>query len=188
MYRPNALLLIVATSVALAGCAGAPPAPVDQPGSGGTAIAPTVIAPTAIAPTAIESTAFAPTPVAVPATTAPETAASGQAVTAASVSPCADPAFREQGVAMAFIVASSPFAGESVRSGFAVSGCANVNEGALQWRLKASDGTPLADGLAQATCATGCVGDFAFNVEFTAPAAGPQSATIEVYSTSMRDG
>ena len=74
------------------------------------------------------------------------------------------------------------------RMGFEASGCANVNEGAIQWRLRDAAGQVLAAGMAQASCGTGCVGDYRLVVDFPPGGAEPGNATLELYSVSMRDG
>jgi hypothetical protein len=109
-------------------------------------------------------------------------------VGAASIPLCADPAFREQASSMGFIFSTLPVGGAVVGPGFAVAGCANVNEGSIQWRLLDSRGNVVNDGFTQASCGTGCVGDFAFNVDFAMPDGIPPSGTLEVFSTSAEDG
>ena len=82
---------------------------------------------------------------------------------APAASPCAppDPALEEA----AFVIATTPRAGESVTSGFAVRGCSRTFESNVQWRLADRKGRVLARGF---TSGGGVEGrkPFAFAVDF----------------------
>jgi hypothetical protein len=180
MHRLASLISVAsvaAVALVLGACGGGQPEGTNVAVSGANpTVTDTGTATSGAAPVALAS------PIAISAT------APARDLAPASVSVCADPTFRARGVEMAFIVATSPFAGESVRSGFPVHGCANVNEGTVQWRLKGADASVVAEGVTQASCGTGCVGDFVFNVEYPPLAGGQQAGSLELFSTSMRDG
>ncbi len=86
----------------------------------------------------------------------------------------------------AFVFNLAPTVGTTVTSGFTASGCANVFEATVGWRLEDGGGSELARGSATASCGTGCVGTYAFRVAYTVP--GPTLATLLVFATSPRDG
>ena len=65
------------------------------------------------------------------------------------------------------------------------SGTADVNEGALQARL-VQNGKSLVDAPVQASCGTGCRGSYV--LEFAAPDGTTGDITLEVFSTSAKDG
>lgn len=100
---------------------------------------------------------------------------------------CADPVFDEVGASLAFVFPTAPEPGATVRSGFQATGCANVFEATVSWRLRGQDGQVIADGFGTATCGTGCVGDYAIDVTYPETAAG-RPARLELFSVSMRDG
>lgn len=85
-----------------------------------------------------------------------------------------------------FIFVTAPRPGERVRNPFSVVGCANTFEANVEWRLVAGDGATLAKGFTTATCGTGCVGDYRFEVRF--PPAPRRIASLEVFETSEADG
>lgn len=85
-----------------------------------------------------------------------------------------------------FIFATAPNVGAWLKPGFKVRGCANVFEAQFSWRLKDAGAGTIASGHASATCGTGCVGAFAFNVAYTVPQT--QVGTLEVFDESAEDG
>lgn len=85
-----------------------------------------------------------------------------------------------------FIFVTSPAPGARVKSPLVGEGCANVFEGNVEWRLRSDQGATIAEGFTTATCGTGCVGDFRFEVAFST--SERQIATLEVFSTSAEDG
>ena len=64
-------------------------------------------------------------------------------------------------------------------------GTADVNEGALQARL-VQDGETLVESPVHASCGTGCRGSYV--LEFAAPDGTTGDITLEVFSTSAKDG
>ena len=87
----------------------------------------------------------------------------------------------------AFIFVTRPTSGRAVISPLRVDGCANTFEAQVQWRLLGrGDQEELAAGNTSATCGSGCVGTFSFEVEFTVDE--EQVGTLEVYETSPEDG
>lgn len=102
--------------------------------------------------------------------------------TPTEVDVCADPDLSE----MAFVFNTSPAAGETVSSGFTASGCANAFEANVAWRLEDRSGSELASGFTTATCGTGCVGTYSFEVAYSVP--GPTIGQLLVFTTSPRDG
>jgi len=85
-----------------------------------------------------------------------------------------------------FVFVTSPLVGAQVHTGFTVTGCANVFEAAVEWKLKDSQGAQIGQGSTLATCGTGCVGSFTFTVPFAISAA--QVGSLEVYHTSPNTG
>lgn len=85
-----------------------------------------------------------------------------------------------------FVFVTSPQIGAQVQPGFMVTGCANVFEAVVEWKLMDSQGAQIGQGNTLATCGTGCVGSFTFTVPFTT--ASPQVGSLEVYHTSAATG
>ncbi len=85
-----------------------------------------------------------------------------------------------------FIFTTTPHVGAWLRPGFKVGGCANVFEAQFSWRLRDAAAATIASGHASATCGTGCVGAFAFNVAYSIPQT--QVGTLEVFDESAEDG
>lgn len=95
---------------------------------------------------------------------------------------CADETLDE----VAFIFVTSPVPGEEVSNPFTVRGCSNTFEANLQWRLVDRDGAIITEGHETASCGSGCVGTFEFEVRY--PEEEPRLVTLEVYETSAEDG
>lgn len=93
-----------------------------------------------------------------------------------------DPELVEQ----AFIFVTSPLPGDTASGSLTVEGCANTFEANVQWRLLGPDGDTVEEGNTTATCGSGCVGDFSFDVDLGAAPSG--IATLEVFDTSAQDG
>ena len=85
-----------------------------------------------------------------------------------------------------FIFATAPNVGAWLKPGFKVSGCSNVFEAQFSWRLKDAAAATIANGHVTASCGTGCVGSFAFNVAYSI--AQTQVGTVEVYDEAASDG
>ncbi len=102
---------------------------------------------------------------------------------AATPDPCsdADGALAEA----AFVFVKSPQSGGRVTSGFQVSGCSRTFESTVTWKLKARDGTELADGHATGGGADGPE-PFSFTVAYTV--AERQIGHLEVYEEDASDG
>jgi hypothetical protein len=84
------------------------------------------------------------------------------------------------------IFVDSPGFGAEVTSPFTMTGVANVFEARFGYELLGPDGQILDEGFADASCGTGCWGDFAVELSYDLP----QSAMGElvVYTNSPRDG
>ena len=88
---------------------------------------------------------------------------------------------------LGFIFVTSPEPGASVGSSFTVEGCANVFEATVSWRLlDAIDEAVIDEGFATATCGTGCVGDFSFDV--THDVEERTVGLLQVFESSPEDG
>ena len=85
----------------------------------------------------------------------------------------------------AFVITTSPTAGDRVESGFDVRGCSRTFESNVNWRLIARNGTELARGNTQGGGVDG-PGPFAFTVAYTA--AEPQIGHLEVFEEDASDG
>jgi len=85
-----------------------------------------------------------------------------------------------------FIFATAPNVGAWLKPGFKVSGCSNVFEAQFSWRLKDAGANTIASGHVTASCGTGCVGSFAFNVAYSI--AQTQVGTVEVFDEAASDG
>lgn len=111
----------------------------------------------------------------------PGATASPATPTPAAVNPCTGDL-----ASFGFIFVTSPAPGARVRSPFSVTGCANVFEANVNWRLVELRGATINQGYATATCGTGCVGDFRFQATF--PPGQRRIATLEVFERSAADG
>ncbi|MET0668064.1 MAG: Gmad2 immunoglobulin-like domain-containing protein [Methyloceanibacter sp.] len=85
----------------------------------------------------------------------------------------------------AFVIATTPSAGDRVESGFEVKGCSRTFESNVNWRLVARNGTELARGNTQGGGVDG-PGPFAFAVAYTADR--PQIGHLEVFEEDASDG
>ena len=85
----------------------------------------------------------------------------------------------------AFIIATTPSAGDRVESGFEVKGCSRTFESNVNWRLVARNGTELARGSTQEGGVDG-PGPFAFTVAYTADQ--PQIGHLELFEEEPRTG
>lgn len=133
-------------------------------------------APGALSPTGGPPAVRPPaTPSVLPGATASPT------TTAAAVNPCTADL-----TSFSFVFVTSPTAGARVRSPFTVTGCANVFEANVNWRLVELRGATINQGHTTASCGTGCIGDFRFPVTF--PAGERRVATLEVFERSAADG
>jgi hypothetical protein len=105
----------------------------------------------------------------------------------ATAAPAGDPcAELEGGEELAFLFVTSPTTGQSVSSGFEVTGCGNVFEATYQWELLDTRGEVLTEDFGTASCGTGCVGDLSFTVDFDVDKR--QVGTLRVFAESARDG
>jgi hypothetical protein len=84
------------------------------------------------------------------------------------------------------IFLDQPAIGSTVGSGVTLRGIANVFEATVSYEIVDSAGTVLADGVTNATCGTGCWGEFAQPVTF-ALSEETEGAVI-AYESSARDG
>lgn len=91
------------------------------------------------------------------------------------------------GEELAFIFVTSPAPGAEISGDtIAVEGCSNTFEAAYQWELSDRDGNVVVDGNGSASCGTGCVGTFSFDI--THGLSGRQVAYIHVFDLSAEDG
>lgn len=99
----------------------------------------------------------------------------------------ADPCAGDSAVlgASAFVLVTSPTAGATVTSGFAVTGCSRTFESTVQWRLLARNGSELASGHTQGGGVDGA-GPFRFTVDFQVDA--PQLGHLEVFEEDASSG
>jgi hypothetical protein len=84
------------------------------------------------------------------------------------------------------IVVESPFIGETITSPVTISGTADVFEAVVNMRILDAFGRELGRTFTQATCGTGCRGDFTASIPFSV--ATEQPGTVEVYEVSAKDG
>ena len=87
---------------------------------------------------------------------------------------------------MAAITMTQPDAGERVASPVHISGTANVFEATVTARILDAQGVQIASALTQATCGTGCRGDYSVWIAYSVPS--DQPGTVEVYEASAKDG
>jgi hypothetical protein len=85
----------------------------------------------------------------------------------------------------AFVIATAPPAGATVRPGFAVSGCSRTFESNVNWRLLGRDGGVLGEGFATGGGVDGPA-PVAFTVDFSVDA--PQIGHLEVFEVDASDG
>jgi hypothetical protein len=122
---------------------------------------------------ALNSSAIAPTPT--PVVIRP--AASPTAVATAAPSPAST-------AQAAPIIVTAPRSGDLVASPIRVSGTASVFEGTVQIRVKDAGGRVI--GQLVTTAAQGAPGRGAYSADV--PVSGSGAATVEVFSSSARDG
>ncbi len=84
------------------------------------------------------------------------------------------------------IILNSPQFGENVSSPVGISGQASVYEGTLNLRIKNAAGSTIAEDFA--TCNLGAPEWGNFNKILNYSISSPQQGTIEVYTTSVKDG
>jgi hypothetical protein len=84
------------------------------------------------------------------------------------------------------ITVESPTIGQRVSSPVTVAGTANVFEATVSFRILDASGNEIARTFTQASCGTGCRGDYSVSVPFTI--GSEQPGTIEVYEVSAKDG
>jgi len=84
------------------------------------------------------------------------------------------------------IVVASPAIGETVQSPVTVSGTADVFEAVVSIRIFDENGKLLVSTFANASCGTGCRGDYSASVRYTVN--HQQSGVVEVYEVSAKDG
>ena len=85
----------------------------------------------------------------------------------------------------AFVIATSPKAGERVESGFEVKGCSRSFESNVQWKLIARDGSILASGN---TSGGGVDGPGPFSVTIPYTVTAQQIGHLEVFDEDASDG
>lgn len=85
----------------------------------------------------------------------------------------------------AFVIVTSPRAGDRVRSGFGVSGCSRTFESNVQWKLIGADGSELAGGNTQGGGVDGA-GTFDFDVTYEV--GERQVGHLEVMGEDASDG
>jgi germination protein M len=84
------------------------------------------------------------------------------------------------------ILIESPLPGESVQSGFAVTGTANTFEATFNYELKDETGKVIAKNFVTATSGSGTRGTFRFTVSYRI--AKPQEGTLVAFEVSAADG
>lgn len=149
----------------------------DDPGADGPATpAPTVtvtVTETAT-PADTEPLAESPTPT-------PEPAPTGDGPAVAE-----DPCDASGLDGFAFIFVTTPAVGAEVADGDTVEGCSNTFEATYEYELVDGQGAVLDDGFGTATCGTGCVGDFSFELDFSVPE--ETVGYLRVFASSAEDG
>lgn len=85
----------------------------------------------------------------------------------------------------AFVIATTPTAGSSVQSGFAVAGCSRTFESNVNWKLTGRSGNVLASGNTSGGGVDGPAG-FAFNVSYSISQS--EIGHLEVYEEDASDG
>jgi hypothetical protein len=84
------------------------------------------------------------------------------------------------------ITVQNPAVGEQVTSPVTVSGTADVFEAVVSVRILDSAGHEIARTFSQASCGTGCRGDYSASLSYTVAQAEP--GVIEVFETSPKNG
>jgi germination protein M len=84
------------------------------------------------------------------------------------------------------VLVESPLPGESVESGFAVTGTANTFEATFNYELKDASGTVLRKNFVTATSGSGTRGTFSFRVPYQLD--NPQDGRLVVFELSAEDG
>ncbi len=84
------------------------------------------------------------------------------------------------------IVVFSPVIGSAVSNPVTISGTANVFEATVSLRILDQNGSEVARGFTQATCGTGCRGDYSDPLSYQVD--HEQPGTIEVFENSAKDG
>ena len=85
----------------------------------------------------------------------------------------------------ALVIVRSPESGDTVTSGFAVSGCSRTHESNVVWQLLDRSGAVLAEGFTSGGGFDG-PGEFSFSVEY--PSAERQLAHLEVFAVDESEG
>lgn len=94
-------------------------------------------------------------------------------------------AYVDTGVLPAVFI-SDPGVGATLPSSFTMTGLANVFEARFGYELLGPGGEMLASGFADATCGTGCWGEFAVDISYEL--ATPGQGRLVVFTNSPRDG
>lgn len=90
------------------------------------------------------------------------------------------------GEELAFIFVTSPAPGAEIAGDtIGVEGCSNTNEAGYLWELVDRDGNVVTDGNGTASCGTGCVGTFSFDIAHEL--SGRQVAYVHVFDLSAED-
>jgi len=84
------------------------------------------------------------------------------------------------------ILVDSPAIGAVVESPVTIGGVANVFEAALAYEITTASGDVLADGFTNATCGTGCWGDYTVEVPYTLET--ETAGFVTVFANSPEDG
>jgi hypothetical protein len=84
------------------------------------------------------------------------------------------------------IVVESPSIGSPASSPLSVSGSANVFEATVSIRILDEDGSKIAETFTNASCGTGCRGDYSVAVRFSVD--HEQPGIVEVFDYSAKDG
>jgi hypothetical protein len=84
------------------------------------------------------------------------------------------------------IVVGSPVIGQSLTSPVTVAGTADVFEATISVRILDENGKEIARTFTNASCGTGCRGDYSTSVRYSV--SHQQSGTVEVYEVSAKDG
>lgn len=99
--------------------------------------------------------------------------------------PCRELGIGED-VPLRVLFVTSPRPGQAVTSPFTAEGCTNAFEATYSWELVDGDGQVLAEDFGTASCGTGCLGSFSFEV--AAEVEQEQVVTLRVFTISPRDG
>jgi Immunoglobulin-like domain of bacterial spore germination/Sporulation and spore germination len=122
-----------------------------------------------------------------PTVTGVRFAINGQGVTVVGGVPVQSPQTRAMyGGYLPAITVQSPVIGAQVTSPVTVSGTANVFEAVVSVRILDSAGHEIARTFTNASCGTGCRGDYSVTVSYSVPRTEP--GTIEVFESSAKDG